>query len=360
MRQLVDALEMIGLMDAKSELAAAGCEPVTPESLGETLTQLAWTLGPAYLPFAEWQASWFCLHLRPGIPIWDSPVVYCDHDPREARFVTRSVADFPRGLWLWNAQWQRDEDEFQRFVMGIRALVPRIPGARDLPPEFLQFQDLLVSRWTADPAIDALWVTGDVGHPMAGLPAVHDRMKPDEAAVALGPFLRARESKWPELRALRIGLDHLRGAPVDVRDCLEVLRAECWQASDFVVPASSFVMLEPMAAWRKILEKCLEGQRDALLATPFAPLATHPKAYSGKDDEGAELIHQVATRFRADGEKTLTFNQLRNAAQLSMITHQSIPEGWFDDLAQACDAIEPGGLATELTLAYANARKCAP
>lgn len=355
MRQLVESLETIGLTGAVDALAATGCEPVTASELPVMLTRLAWTNGPLYLPFAAWDGSLFSVYVRPAVPLLDSPVVYCDHDTQEARFICGSVRDFPRGLWLWNIQWYDDEEVFPGFVEGVRNLVPMIPGARDLPPEFLPFTYVNISRWSAEPKVDRLWRIGDVGHPMAGVPVVTDDMDPADAAMRLDGFLRAKEVDFPELLAYRIGLDRHQGAPVAVADCIRVLRAESWHQSSWRVNAAWFRMLDPMAAWHHTLARTLRGQLEGLAQTPFAPLATHPETYGGTDNLGPALLREVADAFKRAGETVDALHQLRNAALVAALTQEHASRVLLTEIAELCDVIEPNGLATALTIAYADA-----
>ncbi len=360
MKLIAEMLNALGLDGASPGLKAASCTPVACHDVPAVLARLARTVGPAYLPIVEWQGSHFCLHVRPLRPLAESPVVFCDHEEQGALFVARNLGGLARGIWLWNLAFHDGPDRFPAFVAGLESLAARLPGGRSLPPEFHHQPADTGTRWAPSPLPDALWMIADIGHPMAGAPQVNRAMTPDELDLTLGRFLRAREHESPEALAMRLQLDLDRGLPVDVPGCTRVLAAEAWRESVYGFRAMGLTRGEGLAAWDVTLSKTLHGQLDALTGTAFGPLAPCTRAYTGRAPEGATLLREVAKNLLKMEDKETALNQLRNAAQIAVLTGQRTPSALCAELADVCDEIEPGGLATELTLAYADAMTRSP
>jgi hypothetical protein len=284
----------------------------------------------------------------------DSPVVYIASGARVPKFVCARFADLPRGVWLWVARYHRED--LASFRSAIETLERIVAGARPVPRTLW---DLLESApdgeptwlgYGAEETTIRAWLMADVGHPFVKLGDVEhsDDMK---AVNELQAFV-ARETDPAPLILSALIVAQLACGQTPSRDHIfAVLAAEAWLGGEIILRARRARKGQGMAAWSVALEAAL-AQGDLLSSTPFAPLAGHPQAYSGKDEEGPALLEDVAQGFRDRGDYAAEVRQRRNAAFVSLYTRGGYSQKQIQEIGDACERLQPTSLAVTLARAY--------
>ncbi len=299
------------------------------------------------------------LYLRPGVGFSTSPVVLLDRDSMEVRVVASSFTRVRSALVLvaaqWLDDWRRVLDASERFGSDVSYLRPVSPEfaaeVRRTEPESLEL-------WRANIREDSkrLWRHADLEHPFAHLDQVPFDDDPTDAAQQIDAFVR-EHPRTPELVAMQLCTYARAGRALRADAVRTVLAAEAWRERKVLMVGYWRVMGKGLGEWDATLKAAAD--LNGALTGPFERLRSHPRLYSGEDDEAVDVLVEVGREFERAGDWETALNQYRNAAAvaglsgayLGRVTRQEV----HDAIANACDQIEPGCLAAEVARVSARA-----
>ncbi len=333
--------------------------PVEPGRLDQELGQLAMFAQPAYLPFAMSSDVGYALYVRPGVSLEASPIVRLDPDGQGVHVAAGALTRGRAAMLVLAGELLFDWDAALSAVDELWANVPGMaPVSAELSALVRGFDDADLQLWSASAKQRSrdVWATDDLAHPFARAPALSYAMEVADALPVVERYCGGA-SEQPEIESLLLCTRARAGVAPAPDRVSEVLGAEAWRDRGLVSRGFWRVEGEGLCEWDATLQAA--GEVDGALTGPFERLRSHPRLYSGEDDEAVDVLVEVGREFERAGDWETALNQYRNAAAvaglsgayLGRVTRQEV----HDAIANACDQIEPGCLAAEVARVSARA-----
>jgi hypothetical protein len=309
---------------------------------------------PSYLPFADNSADVFAVHLWPGRPLEESPIVQLPHDGDEIHFICKDITGFPSALLLRIGQYFGSKRDI--FKKAMDQMTKSIPNAKPITDEFWVLFDKmdkedLCGYWYYEeytPELEQAWLLPAIGHPYAGVPRFDREAEAKDVLPILEEFVR--KNPQPELMSLLLATQIKAGVSLKQEDLLALLSAEAWRETESLSNGDWKVYgyNAGMGSWNTVFCK-LPNPEELLKGTPFEPLIGKPKIYGQSRDENSPFIlAEIAKAFCDAGDYPNALRQIRNAAKSSFEFADQYPQEFAEETAKICDLIEKDSLAAAI------------
>ncbi len=343
--RLVEAAGGLQQRLGEGNLDPLGLRVLPPDELQHELAALSFRCAPSVLPVLTDPQTILGVHLRPGRSLEDSPWVSAARDAQEYDMLASDLSRLPRALLLWAKEGPMMRGEREPFLAAVRGMVDSIGGAAPIEKAHEAVLEIdYVQRWSPgyEPS-EAAWKTIDCGLSYLGIPWPDGTDEPEDCLPAWEAALARRPEPEPELLALAVGSRLLAGADAVLADVLAVFRAETWRGMDLGSSGWWRHGGEGLPPWDAVLANLPPG---FLAGTPFEPLESHRRTYSGRDPAGLVALRAIGDAMAADGDADGALTQLRNACHAGVFAAgESGPTGLRDRLADVCASLESDGLS---------------
>ncbi|HEX3045131.1 MAG TPA: hypothetical protein VHY08_10270 [Bacillota bacterium] len=325
--KLIKLIQEIQLRFPKKLLQLTFLEPVSSKNLDELMERLLTVYSPVFLPvFTKPNGDIISIHLKPNSDWQAGAWILLEHDSAEPRFLASSFKFFPYAMLFMPFNSKKYVDEIWSYILDILKQVnSEIPDQEYIREKINERFEVLARYDQFTGVIKLTFLSGELFDPVEAEEPVENLFQelPEDTYVLAGTAIM--RSSIPNNDAVSLAVKVLH------REVPHGFYYLFWTENGDSAP-ELLEVVRPIA---------LPG------LNPDSPLFMLKDApYTKKST--ADILRQIAAKFREQGDDEQALNQLRNGALVALRYGPGLDKKWRLELAKQADRIEPGCPAASL------------